>query len=128
MWESSPWLGVGAGNYAAAYPAVRLPRWEDALGHAHNIYLNVLGETGLLGLAAYLALWIGVMVWVWQRAHLSGAPAQGRWQAAVAVGVLGMVVHLSVHNLVDNLFVRGIVVYVGLWLALIHVDRYEVFS
>ena len=128
MWESSPWLGVGAGNYAAAYPAVRLPRWEDALGHAHNIYLNVLGETGLLGLAAYLALWIGVMVWVWQRAHLRGATAQGRWQAAVAVGVLGMVVHLSVHNLVDNLFVRGIVVYVGLWLALIHVDRYEVFS
>jgi hypothetical protein len=55
----------------------------------------------------------------------SGVTEQ-RWRAAVAIGVLGMVVHLSVHNLVDNLFVRGIVVYVGLWLALVHVDRYEV--
>jgi O-antigen ligase len=110
MWESAPWLGVGAGNYAAAYSAVRLPRWEDALGHAHNIYLNVLG----------------VVVWVWQRAR--AVAAQDRWRAAIAIGVLGMVAHLSVHNLVDNLFVRGIVVYVGLWLALVHVDRYEVFS
>lgn len=126
MWESSPWFGVGAGNYAAVYPAVRLPRWEDALGHAHNVYLNVLGETGLLGLAAYLALWSGVLVWAWRQARHAGKSAEGRWQTAVAVGVLGMVVHLSVHNLVDNLFVRGIVVYVGLWLALVHVDRYEV--
>ncbi len=126
MWEISPWLGIGAGNYATVYPAVRLPRWEDALGHAHNIYLNVLGETGLVGLAAYLALWGGVAVWLWRSAYHAGVTMQERWRAAVAVGVLGMVAHLSVHNLVDNLFVRGIVVYVGLWLALVHVDRYEV--
>lgn len=126
MWEISPWFGIGAGNYAVVYPAVRLPRWEDALGHAHNIYLNVLGETGLLGLTAYLALWSGALIWVWQQAHHAGKGAEGRWQAAVAIGVVGMVVHLSVHNVVDNLFVRGMVVYVGLWLALVHVDRYEV--
>lgn len=126
MWESSPWFGVGAGNYAAVYPVVRLPRWEDALGHAHNIYLNVLAETGLLGLATYLALWSGVLVWAWRQARHARKSAEGRWQAALAVGVLGMVVHLSVHNLVDNLFVRGIVVYVGLWLALVHGDRHEV--
>ena len=45
MWELSPWLGIGPGNYAAVYPQVRLPRWEEPLGHAHNIYLNVLAET-----------------------------------------------------------------------------------
>ncbi|HAJ34795.1 MAG TPA: hypothetical protein DCL15_03745 [Chloroflexi bacterium] len=126
MWEASPWFGVGVGNYAAVYPAVRLPRWEDALGHAHNIYLNVLGETGLLGLVTFLALWSGVLVWGWRQARSAGKNSAARWQAAVAIGVLGMVVHLTVHNLVDNLFVRGIVVYVGFWLALIHVDRYEV--
>lgn len=126
MWEMSPWFGVGAGNYAAVYPAVSLPRWEDALGHAHNIYLNVLGETGLSGLAAFLALWSGVLIGVWRQARRTAQGGEGRWQTAVAIGVLGMVVHLAVHNLVDNLFVRGIVVYVGLWLALVHVDRYEV--
>jgi O-antigen ligase len=127
MWERSPWFGIGAGNYAAVYPEVRLPRWEDPLGHAHNIYLNVLGESGLLGLAAYLALWGGIVVWVWQRLRIEKQPgAEKRWQAAVAIGVLGLVAHLSVHNLVDNLFVHGILVYIGLWLALVHVDTYEV--
>lgn len=130
MWELSPWFGVGAGNYAVVYPSVRLPRWEDPLGHAHNIYLNVLGETGLFGFATYLALWGGVVVWLWQRmrAATSGAAIDRAWWAAVTIGVLGMVAHLSTHNLVDNLFVRGIVVYAGLWLALIHIDWYEVSS
>jgi hypothetical protein len=74
----------------------------------------------------YLALWAGVAVWVWQSGRVRSGATGSRWQAAVAIGVLGMVAHLSVHNLVDNLFVRGIVVYLGLWLALVHVDRYEV--
>jgi putative inorganic carbon (HCO3(-)) transporter len=119
-------LAWAPGNYAAIYPEVRLPRWEDALGHAHNVYLNVLGETGLFGLATYLALWGGVMGWLWQDACRS--TSQQRWRAAVAIGVLGMTAHLTVHNLVDNLFVRGMVVYVGLWLALVHINRFEVSS
>ena len=45
MWTDHPWLGVGPGNFAVAYEAYRLPRWQDALGHAHNIYLNVAGES-----------------------------------------------------------------------------------
>ncbi|MBK8051307.1 MAG: O-antigen ligase family protein [Anaerolineales bacterium] len=54
MWEQSPWLGIGPGNYAVVYPEVRLPKWEEPLGHAHNVYLNVLGETGLLGFTTFL--------------------------------------------------------------------------
>lgn len=126
MWERSPWFGVGIGNYAAVYPEVRLPRWEDPLGHAHNIYLNMLAETGLLGLAVFLALWGAVVVWSW-RCFRSTSPVDGsqRWRAAVAVGIFGLVTHLTVHNLVDNLFVRGILVYIGLWLAIVHVDSHS---
>jgi putative inorganic carbon (hco3(-)) transporter len=122
MWELSPWLGVGPGNYEAVYPAVRLPQWEEALGHAHNIYLNVLGESGLVGLAFFLALWVAVLVWVsrriieWRRQGVD-------WQAALAVGVLGVLVHLSVHNFFDNLFVQGMQLHVALWLALINLTR-----
>ena len=136
MWEMSPWLGVGPGNYAAVYPQVRLARWEDPLGHAHNTYLNVLAENGLIGIFAYLALWAGVVVWlVCMRrrilarrqenpdsqvsagsAHAAAYPSP-EWNAAVLLGVLGVVVHLSVHHLFDNLFVQGIYLHIGLWLG-----------
>jgi putative inorganic carbon (HCO3(-)) transporter len=124
MWERSPWLGVGPGNYAVIYPVVHLPKWDDALGHAHNVYLNVLGETGLAGLAAYLLLMLTAFVWTWRHLRQASAhPTPGnRWFAALAVGVLGVLVHLSVHNLVDNLFVQGMVLHAGLLLALVHVS------
>jgi O-antigen ligase len=125
MWAQAPWLGVGPGNYAQVYPQVRLLQWEDALGHAHNIYLNIAAETGLIGLAAYLALMITALVWVWRQLSAAARVVKihGRWRAALMVGILGVLVHLSVHNVVDNLFVQGMVLQVGLWLALAHVDR-----
>ena len=86
--------------------------------------MNVAAETGLAGLAAYLALLITAVVSVWRRlrqaASASGETA--RWQAALLVGVLGVLVHLSVHNLVDNLFVQGMVLHIGLWLVLAEGD------
>lgn len=136
MWEMSPWLGVGPGNYAAVYPQVRLARWEDPLGHAHNTYLNVLAENGLIGMFAYLALWAGVVVWlICMRRRILRGPREnlgaqvssepGRasenpsleWNAAVLLGVLGVVVHLSVHHLFDNLYVQGMYLHVALWLG-----------
>ena len=121
----APWLGVGPGNYAQIYPQVRLPQWEDALGHAHNIYLNVAAETGLIGLVAYLALIVTALAFVWQQLRAAGriTATYSRWRAALMVGILGILVHLCLHNVVDNLFVQGMVLQVGLWLALAHVDR-----
>jgi O-antigen ligase len=138
MWAQAPWLGVGPGNYAEVYPQVRLPQWEDALGHAHNVYLNVAAETGLIGLAAYLGLVVTTFVFVWRRRGGSGTGIVGmrhgtdgaairantvaeRWRGALMVGILGVLVHLTVHNVVDNLYVQGMVLLVGLWLALAHV-------
>ena len=136
MWELSPWLGVGPGNYAAVYPQVRLDRWEDPLGHAHNTYLNVLAENGLIGIIAYLVLWTGVILWLicmrgrilqrgrtqigGQRGSLlssAGALNPVVWNAALLTGVLGVVVHLSVHHLFDNLYVQGMYLHVALWLG-----------
>jgi putative inorganic carbon (hco3(-)) transporter len=116
MLEISPWIGVGPGNYATVYPEVMLPRWQDPLGHAHNIYLNVLAESGLLGLATYLFLWIGAFAWIWQRQR--SVPA-GSWESALQIGVLGVLLHLSVHNFFDNLFVRGIYLHIAFWLAVV---------
>lgn len=115
MWELAPWLGVGPGNYAAAYAQVALPRWPDPLGHAHNIYLNGLAESGILGLAAFLLLWGWLGGWLFHTT-LTKLPAAS-WQRALAVGVCGVLTHLAVHNVFDNLFVQGILLHIGLWLV-----------
>ncbi|MEM9776570.1 MAG: O-antigen ligase family protein, partial [Chloroflexota bacterium] len=57
MFESNIWTGVGFGNYDAAYPDHFVGTWERSLGHAHNYYINLLAETGIVGLLAYLIFW-----------------------------------------------------------------------
>jgi O-antigen ligase len=116
MFADHPWLGVGIGNYAAAYPSYALPFWEDPLGHAHNYYLNILAETGLAGLAAYLALVVGTFWLAWR----SWTVTRGFWRA-VAVGALGLLVAFSVHSLFDNLYVQGMNIHLGIVLGMVEV-------
>jgi putative inorganic carbon (hco3(-)) transporter len=114
MAEEHPWLGVGLGNYATAYPAVRLLNWPNALGHAHNIYLNALAETGAAGLTAYALLWawvIALTIRVLNRAV--------GYERGLALGLLGAWTHLCAHQIVDNLYVNNIHFLVAGLLALL---------
>ena len=52
MAQDQPVFGIGLGNYAAAYDEHRLINWEAPLGHAHNLYLNFLAETGARGIGS----------------------------------------------------------------------------
>ncbi|MGI6208023.1 MAG: O-antigen ligase family protein [Anaerolineae bacterium] len=113
MFEEDPWLGVGAGNYEAVYPSFALPRWSDPLGHAHNYYLNVLAETGLVGLGAYLAL--GAAAWVSLVRIWRGGP--GATAKALVLAAAGCLAYLTVHSVVDNLYVHGMQVLVGMALV-----------
>ncbi|MCB0131414.1 MAG: O-antigen ligase family protein, partial [Caldilineaceae bacterium] len=122
MWNQSPWIGVGPGNYAVVYPTVQMPRWDDPLGHAHNIYLNVLAESGLIGLSAFLTLWLGTAAWLIRRRRQTASNA---WANAYALGLLGMLAHLTVHNIFDNLFVQGIYLHLGILLACLESTRNE---
>lgn len=113
MFDDHPWLGVGIGNYAAVYPAYALPHWDDPLGHAHNYYLNVLAESGIVGLGAYLVLW-GAIFWAaWRSVRSTRGLAQ-----CVAAGAFGVLVALSVHNLFDDLFVHSMQIQVGITLGM----------
>lgn len=118
MWRDHPWLGVGFGNYAVLYPAYAVGRWLNPLGHAHNYLLNLGAETGLVGIMGYLIFWI----WAF------GVTCQAVWRAsgferAVAVGGLGILVHLHLHNLFDNLYVQGMYLHIAVILTLILIIR-----
>ncbi len=119
MLRDHPWLGVGLGNYEPVYPAYARLNWPNALGHAHNIYLNFAAETGLIGLAAYLVFWALVIALTLR--NLGRAQGLGR---GLVLGLLGAWVHLSVHNLVDNLYVNGVYLHIGALLGLLTAIAY----
>ncbi len=114
MADDRPWLGVGLGNYQAAYADYALLNWPYPLGHAHNYYLNLLAETGALGLAAYLLFWATVVVLTVRVLRRAPYPRRG-----LALGLMGTWVHLSVHHLVDKLYVNNIYLHLGALLGLL---------
>jgi O-antigen ligase len=116
MWRDHLWLGVGAGNFAVVYDDYNLPRWYEALGHAHNVYLNFAAEAGLLGLLAYG--WLSV-AGLWQAVRC--ARSHDRFLAAVGAGVLGGLIAAAVHNAFDNLWVQHIYLTLALLLGLLAV-------
>jgi O-antigen ligase len=120
-----PWLGVGFGNYAAAYPNFALINWPLALGHAHNYYLNLLAETGVVGLTAYIIMGAGVIRLTYQRIRCAPSPVE----RGLALGLMGVWTHLAVHSLFDKLYVNNLFltvgVLVGLLAILLHQTAYQ---
>lgn len=113
MWKDHPWLGVGIGNYEPVYAQYAFPLWALPLGHAHNYYLNVAAEAGFLGLVAYLFLWGAALLVSWRATRRATG-----WYWGVALGLLGVLVHLSVHNFFDNLYVHGMYLHVAILLGI----------
>lgn len=121
MARSNLWLGVGFGNYEIAYETYRLINWEEPLGHAHNYYLNVFAETGMIGVVAYLSFWIYIILLTWStRRHPDPL------SRFIAAGLLGTWTYLSVHSLTDNLYVNNIFLHIGVMLGIISLLHYQV--
>jgi putative inorganic carbon (HCO3(-)) transporter len=116
MLTEHPWTGVGFSNYQPVYEQYRLLNWPMPLGHAHNIYLNVAAETGVIGLGLYLLLWMsifGLTFLTIRRAH--GV------ERAIVIGLLGTWVYLGTHMLVDNLYVNNTHLLIAVLLGLLSV-------
>jgi O-antigen ligase len=108
-----PVLGVGYGQFGRAFREVRDPAIaQDQLASAHNVYLNTLAETGLVG--AGLALWV-VLAWARQvRRHwLAASALQRRRIEAALCALLG----LAAHSLVEVLSVTPLALLVLLLAA-----------
>jgi len=56
-----PWIGTGGGSFYLVYMAYQ-PNYEGFYNHAHNDYLEIAADTGLLGLGALLALALASLV------------------------------------------------------------------
>lgn len=113
MFDDAPWLGVGIGNYGVRYGRYPQPHWYEPLGHAHNVFINFLAETGIIGLAAFLLFWLSIA----RFAARAGWRGENPWNRALALGVTGAWVYLTLHSLFDNLFVQHLQLQLALLLA-----------
>lgn len=105
-----PLLGVGLGNFQVAYGNLmvqNLPLLSYSLGvppQAHNLFVNLAAEVGLVGLLAFVALLV-VAFRKMLRVHSAG-------DARIRIPVLGIaagLVAMLVHNLVDVTVYQGFV-------------------
>jgi O-antigen ligase len=117
MFVDHPWLGVGAGNYAQAYPDYYVGSWIEALGHAHDYYLNMLAELGVVG-GGLLLLLLGLAF-----RQLGGGLVRSEHQMNsfwrfVLAGAFGGLIVFCVHNLFDSLFVHSVNIQIGILLGL----------
>ena len=101
MVEENPWLGVGAGNFNARYREyTEVWRFRIPRSHAHNAYIQVAAQSGLVGLGAYLALIVTITVRL-----------RSRWRAVrgsdriIVIGAIGVSIAVATHNLFDYLHV-----------------------
>ena len=105
--EQRPVLGWGLNNFREVYVSLERPGRSylgsgafDVPDAAHNLYLNTLAEQGLVGIAALIALGIGILR---MTGGLRGSP--DRRIRALGWGLLGTTIVVAAHNVFDVTFV-----------------------
>lgn len=102
--EDFPFTGVGLNNFRRVvpllYPLFLISPAVD-IAHAHNHLLNTGAELGIPGLVAYLGLWIGAAVLLWQSGLEAQQHAAGPLLRAVAAGIAASLLAYFVYGLFD---------------------------
>ena len=103
MWRERPILGVGPGGVKREY--VKYAR-EEAVkkrtGHVHNTPLQILVERGVLGLAAWLWLWLAFYAHAIRR--LRRLPADATVDRALVVGGIAAITGFLIGGLSEYNF------------------------
>lgn len=108
-------LGVGVGNFNARYDDYFVrEEFRFSRGHAHNYYIHTLAETGLAGLLAYLWLIVGLGLVAVRTVFV----ARNGFARLLALGVVGTMTAVAVHNFFENLHVLNLGINMSLIWAL----------
>ena len=71
---------------------------------------------GIIGLLAYAVLWISIIVQTWRATRQTNG-----WARGIAIGLMGTWAHLSVHQLVDKLYVANLHLHIGALLGVLSI-------
>lgn len=95
-WKRQPVLGYGLGTFPETFRPFQPPSLPGQFQHAHNEYVNVLFEAGVVGLAVLLGCFA-----LWLRSALSGLKRLEGTDRAAAAACVAAVLAIAVHSLVD---------------------------
>jgi O-antigen ligase len=86
------------------------PVWVNPLGHAHNYYINIGAEAGVVGLAAFLIVLVSAFV-IAARLYRRAGDGTAR---VLALGTIGVLMTVVVHSFFDDIFVHAMEAQVAL--------------
>jgi putative inorganic carbon (hco3(-)) transporter len=98
MFVQHPVLGVGYGNYRSLYGDYIPGAAPDQLD-AHNLYLQFLSETGVIGFAVFF-----VIISIFVRMAIKLARSHDPFCRLVGIGTGGAIAATLIHGMVDYLF------------------------
>jgi O-antigen ligase len=125
MVKDRPWLGVGWGAFEKAYPRyMALGAYPTKL--AHNNYLQVWAETGIVGLNAFIGMWLIFAYTFWRKMRADSTRELRGIACGLGAGVFGFLAH----SLVDfDLYLPTLTYYVfalmGLLVAIPSTENQE---
>ena len=106
IWENHPLIGVGLGGFPQAYSQAFVPGKAflpstvfQPPPHAHNIFLQLMAEQGILGLLAFVAILVVAV-----RITLRLRRSRDRSARLLGSGFLAALAAFLVHNLFDVTF------------------------
>lgn len=115
MFTDDPLTGVGAGNFNASYPEYFVrSTFRISQGHAHNFYIQILAENGLVGLVLYVTLALSFLM----LALFVALRSREGLSRALSLGAVGSMSAVYLHNVFENLHVLNLSVQISLVWAL----------
>jgi O-antigen ligase len=93
MWWARPLIGWGLGTFPTAYPQFRTFYTTFFVNEAHNDYLQLLTETGVVGFG--IAVWFLVVTFrrAWAKLDNWSENVNGALTVAALLGCVGILVH-----------------------------------
>ena len=103
MVQDFPFTGIGIGAFTEVadrlYPFLLYA--PETMEHAHNLFLQVAVDLGLLGFVAWLAVLFGSIYSAWRVAQ-RGKSYQATWQWGLGAGLLAAQAALIAHGMTDS--------------------------
>jgi O-antigen ligase len=102
MWASSPFVGVGLGKFPDAFSDFRPPEASVVRMVAHNSYVELLAETGVVGMAVFTGLLVYVLFLCIKRhlrviEHIGSSYSEDAWGFFGTCALIFLVASLSLN-------------------------------